>query len=215
MGIRQGAWTLEPATNAQINFIRSLSDRTGYDPDLSLIRTKGDASRMIDWLKKQAAVAPARKELHVEDKILPKRMLDLIDEGRYAIRSDDGDEYIFLRVSRPKTGRERGSTKIQTQHGDSLVTQYQVSAHDTVIKRRHSRVKGMHLSDILINLMANQKQAAVDYGQRIERCCRCGRELTDARSQWFGIGPECEQHWPWVLEMVEGSKGVYVPESYV
>lgn len=202
------AWKHDPATNAQLNFIRSLSERTGYEPDMSLIRTKGDASRMIDWLKKQPAGAGSKART-VDEDILPKRMLDRIDEGRYAVLNDDGNQWIFLRVSRPKSGKERGCTKIQTQHSDSLVTQLLIASDGRIIKRRHSRVHGTHLKDILVQLFATQRQAAMEYGQRIERCCRCGRELTDNRSAWYGIGPECEEHWPWIIDLVHDTKGAY------
>lgn len=203
------AWKHDPATNAQLNFIRSLSERTGYEPNLDLVRTKGDASRMIDWLKKQPAGAGRKAAHKVNEDILPKRMLDLIDEGRYAITTDDNTQHIFLRVSRPKSGQYRNCTKIQTQHSDAYTTQLVVAADGRVLKRRHSRIKGMELKDVLVTLLANQRQAAVEYGQKIQQCCRCGRELTDERSAYMGIGPECEQHWPWIIEMVEDTKGSY------
>src|SRR5690606_20588870 len=47
-------------------------------------------------------------------------MLDGIPSGYYAVRPDTTVNYTFIRISRPKSGKLRGSIKVQTQHSDDL-----------------------------------------------------------------------------------------------
>jgi hypothetical protein len=42
-------------------------------------------------------------------------------------------------------------------------------------------------------------------------CSKCGKKLTHGRSRYYGIGPECEEFWPEVINFINETKGVYVP----
>lgn len=52
-------------------------------------------------------------------------------------------------------------------------------------------IRNAERSRVLLAIAADPKAAGVRFGQLIEKCCRCGRTLTDKVSRERGIGPEC------------------------
>lgn len=128
---------------------------------------------------------------------VPKFLLDRVPDGRYAVPGRGSDTLVFLRVSRPKRGSYKDTIKIQEQIAETLKTVYTVWPSGKISRYVH------WIDGSLISLVANYKFAAALYGQEIEQCCRCGVTLTDERSRKYGIGPECEKHWPWVIEEVD------------
>lgn len=142
------------------------------------------------------------------DDQLAKMLLEVKD-GRYAVRLDASHPFTFVRLSRPKNGKAAGFLKIQTQHSEAYQTVAMIST--SLGGRRY-----LHNESILVPLrllVCDPTTAAYDYGAEMERCCRCGKELTDERSRWYAIGPECEKFAPEIFAMVQDKKGIYVPSS--
>ena len=140
----------------------------------------------------------------------PLEMLEGVDNGYYAARLDDNDPYRFFRVSRPKSGKYAGCIKVQTLHSEKLDTfliRYRSDKHYIVPHRRAD------YEEPFIVVIADQKHCAQKFGEEIGRCCRCYKQLTDDRSLYYGIGPECEKYWPHILDMVDEEKGEYAGPS--
>ena len=98
----------------------------------------------------------------------------VVPEGRYALRSDDGDVR-FYRVEHGTVGSKwEGFVFVSAQASDVLYP----------IKNRNSR------NAILDAIAADPQAAVILYGKELGVCGRCGTELT---SEWRkqGIGPVC------------------------
>jgi hypothetical protein len=129
---------------------------------------------------------------------IPRAMVDLVENGYYAVRKDKDSDWVFLRVSRPDFGQYKDCVKVQTQHGETLKLVFLVYPGS----RGYSVMNGQ-VKDLVITLVVNPKMAAVQYGREVGQCCRCGKPLTDKRSRHYGIGPECEKYWPEIIELVD------------
>jgi hypothetical protein len=171
-----------------------------------------DASKLIDDLKAGRVTVPADPQdlryITVENN--PKLafvdgLIDFIDSGYYAVRRQEGDPITFMRIARPKTGKAAGAIKVQTQHGPALETR--------AIKWPSGRwsVFTDTILDSTMLLVADTQTAAMLYAEKIGRCMRCNTELTDDRSRHYGIGPDCEKVWTWVIPRVDEERGAYVP----
>lgn len=138
---------------------------------------------------------------------LPQALVEAIRDGRYAVDiGNDRQRVIFLRVSRPNTGRLRGCLKIQTQHSDAY--------KEAVIKYPSGqwRVHTNYLTEVeraLTTVAVNPLDAAILYAKEKGVCARCGKELTDERSRYYHIGPECEKHWPDMITKINSEKGPF------
>jgi hypothetical protein len=140
---------------------------------------------------------------------VPVELLSMVPDGYYAVRLDSNEAWTFIRLSKPKTGFFKAGRKVQTQHSDALTTVWGVTQSGKIQKWMY------HIDDLLIELISNYQYAALKYGQIIGKCCRCGKKLTDARSRWYSIGPECEGYSPWVIDWVNDSeKGPYTGIDY-
>lgn len=135
----------------------------------------------------------------------PEAMVNSLREGRYAVRPDHNTPFRFVRVTRPKTGRKKGALVLQTQHSENY--------KDCVIVWPSGRVSVFdnRIDSLLLLVVVDPVTAALNYGRELNRCSRCGRELTDGRSIYYGIGPECEQSYPDLINLVDNTLGVYVP----
>lgn len=144
-----------------------------------------------------AAAPPAPKPVLTT----PIEMIKTLRDGRYAVRPDSNTPYMFIRVTRPKRGNHRGALKIQTQHSEAykdciiIWPSGQVSVYDKRVDER------------LLLLVVDPVTASRNYGKELGRCCSCGRELTDERSRWYSIGPECEKHWPEIINLTDEEHG--------
>jgi hypothetical protein len=214
-------WRFDPVTEPQIEMVRKKGGDVAYAKGLK----KGTCSDYIESLIKGTAVpqpqvqpqvqsgpqsepdpdprtsAPNRKTTKV-----PLPMLKAVDSGYYASRPDSNTPYTFFRISRPKPtskSKFRGALKIQTQHGPELRTDMvlwpsgQISVYD---KR---------MEDDLLLVVVDPHGCARAYAAELGRCCRCNTELTDERSRFYGIGPECEKYWPHIIAEVEAEKGTF------
>lgn len=142
--------------------------------------------------------------------VTPEAMVLNIREGRFAVDvgKNGVQKVIFLRISKPTKGQFKNCFKVQTQHSEKLKL--------AVTRWPNGRwtVATQYVGDIdlaLRMIVVNPLDSAMLYAQELERCARCGVELTDERSRWNCIGPECEKHWPDFLIKVEEEKGVYHP----
>ena len=124
-------------------------------------------------------------------------MLARIPEGYYAL--DLGEGLRFIRVSRPTRGDYAGTMKVQTIHGQSLRLVWLLRRTGTMSVYDRSFDIEAHI----LTLIADHKKAAWEYAKKIGKCARCNTRLTDPRSRHYGIGPECEKHWPEYIDEID------------
>lgn len=204
---RTTSWRDGQPSKKQLWKIKELSKQKHY-----LVNTKpltaGDASDLITQLIKMET--PTMNETP----LIPLNMLRMIRFGRYAVPNNDQTEMIFLRVAETK-GKNSilpvGSVKVQTKHAETWQDRLVVKPDGKVYRQDHSLIKGMKLADILIAVLSDQTTAAMEYAIRKDECARCGVELTDDKSRFFGLGPDCQKDWPHMVGMVIERKGEYVP----
>lgn len=206
--------TSDPVSEPQIIGITRRCQRLGLDPKpvLAQVSNKGEASAVITTLEQRiknmgTGPTPSRPAPVVGQ--LPLHMVKMLKPGRYAMRRDENSEWRFFRVSCPTTGRRAGIFKIQTQHGENLRARIEYLPSGKITQYDPSKIDDMSLAEWITMLLPVQADAAIDYGREMERCCRCGCELTDAESRYYGIGPECTKHWPWIHTMVDERKGSF------
>ena len=196
----------------QLRYIERLCKERGTDfrSVRSRIRTFEQARGLIRLLEREVAQREAKTKMQPP---LPKSMIERIQPGRYAVRMGEEFDWVFFRVSIPKTGKNAGYLKIQTQHAENLLLRLMFTTAGQPCFVDNSDIKKQRLQELLIMIISDQYTAAIDYGTVMKRCCRCGINLTDGRSQWYGIGSECEKQWPWVVTNVEDTRGVYIPAA--
>ena len=207
-----------PVSERQLDYIRKLHGDATYASKLTveqasayikrLKRNKGNGVTTREPAVSQTASTPAAppppapRRPKIELKV-PKPMLESVPDGYYAVQLDATKPTIFFRVSRPKSGRFKGALKVQTQHSENYEL-YAVIWPSGQVSAYESRWQ-----DELTILAIDYNSASISYGQKIGRCMRCNKELTDERSRWYGIGPECEQVWPHIINLVNDKKGVF------
>jgi len=191
-------------TQKQMEYIADLNNG---DPDQCWHLTMKGASLRIDRLKrdriKRPSViedAPNRRQTKI-----PLPMLYSLKDGYYATRADSTRPYTFFRVSRPKGGQFKGAFKVQTQHGPELMLALVIYPDDRIYWHN------MAVEEQLLLVVVDPNGSAIAYADEIGNCMRCNTALTDERSRWFGIGPECEKHWPHIIDLVSDRKGPFVP----
>lgn len=188
-------------TQRQLDFIRDL----GGDVQLAVNYTKRGASLYIERLKKEQKKTVQQAAPNRQTTKIPLAMLHDVPDGYYATRQDSTRPYTFFRISRPKSGNFKGALKIQTQHGPDYKLALVVYPGDRVYW------SNMAVEDDLLLVVVDKNGCAIAYAEKIGRCMRCNTELTDERSRWYGIGPECEKHWPHMIDLINDRKGEYHP----
>lgn len=129
---------------------------------------------------------------------IPRTFIDNVRDGYYAVKlHEDGDEYTFVRVSRPEYGEYKNCVKFQTQHGDQLKLAC-VLRPDGIFEVRNGDIKRA-----VIEIASKPVQCAWRYGREIGHCCICGKSLT--RQPWidYGIGIDCDQRHPEIRQHAE------------
>ena len=199
-------------TPPQLNYIAKL----GGNVATAKLMTREAASRYIDRLKTERRASrtathshsspyvhahpdendapPAPQETATE---VPTVLLDMVPDGRFALRLDEAHPWVFFRKSHPKTGQFEGCTKIQTQHGPNYALCYVVWPNGKI-----SWYARQYMEELKFLLLVH-KRAGVDYGRKMKRCQICGLELTDPRSRKYTIGPDCETRHPGVIAYVD------------
>lgn len=180
-------------------------------------RKPADAS----YPKSYAEPAPAPKT-YVEPPAVPVReyakpkskieklvpLLDRVPDGYFAVDLGDSRGYKFIRISTVASGRRKGCRKVQTIHGDMLEDAWfrWPSGSITVLKPS--------VEDLMIAVITDHIGAMRKYSQKVGRCCRCAKRLTDDRSRHYSIGPECEKYLPGVIHLVDMENGYTYAEKH-
>lgn len=191
----------DKASAKQVIYIRDL----GGDMEAARAMTRSEASHYIERLKKghksmpQAAQTRTAAQTYDARLDMLKVLIASVPDGYFAVQAEEGAHTDFLRISRPKEHAKNfgGAIKVQTQHSDVLKTAMAFWPSGQVSVYKNSAI-GM-----LMLLVVDWRGAALRYAKEIGRCCRCNAQLTDDRSRHYGIGPECEQHWPEIIDMVD------------
>ena len=126
--------------------------------------------------------------------------------GYFAARVDDNQPFEFFRVKQPKKGKYAGALVVQTIHGDKLEMFLIIRKDGSHWAVEHKRAR---FEDALTMVVVDPRHAAQKFGEIKQRCCNCGKGLTDDRSLWYGIGPECEQYRDDIISSVIEEKGEY------
>lgn len=158
--------------------------------------------RWLDDLSGPASLDKPPRWAAKRETIVPVELLEMVPDGYYATLLEDGEEPTFLRVKRPKFGIHEGRMVIQTQHGDRLEDAFIVYPKTAIDSTRVDVLK-VSVEEAINLLISDQFGAARRYAKLISRCCRCNKELTDERSRKYGIGPECEKHMKWMIDLVD------------
>lgn len=140
----------------------------------------------------------------------PRPMVESMREGRYAVEvtlPNQPRDWIFLRVSRPKSGKKAGCLIVQTQHSDFYKPYFTIYPNGQVYFYQNAP----RLDMALLMVAADPFTSAINYGRELGCCSRCARELTDERSRYYSIGPECEKYWPEIINYINETRGVFVP----
>lgn len=197
----------KPPSQAQLDYIEALARKKGVAGTVDTPVSSAHASRIITYLKKQRdAVNPDKPGFQID-----YRMVSLIKDGRYAVRVSDDYAYIFVRVTRPTRGRLRGHLIVQTKHSDTLVKRLSFDSTGRLYQYKTGKISGQTIQEILTMIVVDQAEAAYNYARELNECCVCGKDLTDHRSRYFGIGPDCEKRFPHIINWVTEYRGEYVP----
>jgi len=140
----------------------------------------------------------------------PRAMVEHMREGRYAVEiklPGKPTDWVFIRVSRPTHGQKKGCLVLQTQHSDYYKMLLQVYPSGHIYTAQYNEKLDM----ALMMVAADPFTAAINYGRELGCCSRCARKLTDERSRYYSIGPECEKYWPEIINYLNETRGVFVP----
>jgi hypothetical protein len=142
---------------------------------------------------------------------VPLPMLVDTPSGYFAVRLDDTDAYHFIRISRPQPRKGvrikwLGCIQVQSQHSDTLkpVLIYRPLGALEDKPEEVLWISNPKLEKYVILCMVDPRGAGYAYARELGDCQICGRTLTDERSRHYGIGPDCEQLHPDVIEYVDG-----------
>ena len=159
------------------------------------------------------AVTPPKKQIDplAYPFSAPEAMTTAIRDGLYAVDIGTVQQYvIFVRISRPLRGKLAGCFKIQTQHGDryaEAAVKYPSGSWRVFTNRKAD------LDKALLTICVNPLDAAVLYAKEKGRCFAHGGDLTDERSRYYGIGPECVKSWPDYVNKVHEERGIWTGEK--
>jgi hypothetical protein len=183
-----------------------LKDNLGEDELKICWWTKTYASTRISALhaEKNRRKAPVS---NAPTSKIPISMLKSLPNGYYAARQSSEEDWNFFRVSRPTKNEYKGCVKVQTQHGPNLKLALVLWPSEKV-SLHNPRVE----NDMLL-CSVDPNGCGMNYAEVLKHCCKCGKDLTDPRSRWYGIGPDCEKRHEDHIERINESKGVFVHGS--
>lgn len=192
-------------SDAQLKYIVDLGGDLAYAKTLTGGKD-GSASKYIEQLiaKKGSAVSsPTLVTPRPKDPRLAMLagLLPSVRDGYYATQEEAGSKINFLRISTPKRVTRqplsKALRKIQTQHGPRWEPEGGLwpSGELTIYRSQ--------VTDMMMLLVADPIGCLMRYAKELDHCCKCNTELTDARSRHYGIGPDCEKLWPWVLNLID------------
>lgn len=112
------------------------------------------------------------------------RLAAQLPAGRYALprreRTASGNTITFFQVVEFKSGPRKGTRRI-----------FQLIANGVGLGQQ--ALPPQHQIFAIRHILEDQKAAMALYGQKIGKCGRCNRDLTNSESLAKGIGPECEK----------------------
>lgn len=187
-----------PSTQSQRHYVEILNGDTVYAAKLSKVA----CSSYIDELKRKGArVSPTPAPAPNPKLDMFKMLLPQVPDGRYAVREDDTQPYTFIRLKRHTHGKLNGCVTIQTQHSEKLMR--------AGIQWRNGlwTFEKPWIVDKMLVVCVDPEIAGDAYARELGRCRICGKELTDERSRWYGIGPDCETRHQGVIERVDERNG--------
>lgn len=205
-----GLVAVDMVTGPQMKYIKDLGGDLTYAAKL----TKAQASKYIDDLKSGRAPKvtshdedrPGEEVKSTTKSEMIKGLIGMVPDAYYAVRQQEGAPITFLRVARPKGGNFRGAIKVSSQHGPALEPRWALWPSNKVSVYRWP---GHDIEEALLLLIADWKGATRLYAEKAKRCGRCNTKLTDPRSRFYLIGPECEQKpgWGFWIEEVAAERG--------
>ena len=199
-------WRSKWVTKPQRELVKKLGGDVGRT--FRAGQTRGTVSDYINELKAgTATVTDPMKAPNRTKTSIPMDFLMAVPDGYYASRPDSDHEYTFFRVSHPKSGQFKDAMKIQTQHGPDLHLFMVIwpSGSLTVYDKRWE--------DDFLLVTVDTNGCALAYARKLKHCCRCNTELTDPRSRWYGIGPDCEKKYDGetLIRIVDETRGPWKP----
>lgn len=139
--------------------------------------------------------------------LTPEPMVRNIRKGRYCVELGANMRKFFKVDPDWKGKKYKGATVISSQHSESFKVCLVLWPDGT-----HTILRNDGLDQCLLMIAADPYTCKIRYGQEMGTCCNCGKKLTDDRSRWYGIGPECEKDNIEIINEVNNSRGVFVKE---
>jgi hypothetical protein len=136
--------------------------------------------------------------------VTPEAMVRTIPKGRYCVELGANLRKFFKVVPNWKGKLYRGATVISTQHSESFKVALVLWPDGRV------QIFNRDIDSCLMMMAADPYTCKIRYGQELGVCCNCGKKLTDDRSRWYGIGPECEKDNIEIINEVENTRGRFV-----
>lgn len=215
---------LRAPSDKQLSFIDSLTEDK-FVMVTRPLKSMLEASYTIDQLKSQPDVPEDQrppqyqKSLHrapgtepePEKTVSPESRLDfgamsMIQNGRYAVTSNDGKQTAFIRV---KTDKKTQARVVQGKSSDVWVKLQTYYPSGQVHGR--GQWQGTPISELLTQIMLDREECADRYGARFSECVNCGRELTDDKSRYYRLGSECITKRLDLVEYVNEKSGEWFP----
>jgi hypothetical protein len=197
------------ATDKQVDYVAKLGGDAVAARTMTLKECSDYIGRLIAAPPTTVATPAAPKaDAEPDPWLIDYEMLNLLSWGYYAVREDSLSPYRFYYVSRPTHGQYKDAVKVQMQHGSGYGEGRWTPAY-VAWPSKHVSVYDRRQKDHVMIMIATQNEAMRAYSQEIGRCCRCNAVLTDERSRYYGIGPECEKSNLGIIEDINLSKGEY------
>lgn len=130
----------------------------------------------LPWTPRQYVPRPAYQKYGVGPRPAVSQA-PKIAQGYYAIVDPQDQVLKFYQVRVPSRGKWVGYTFVSQVSGDNKFS----------VRARQEREK------ILGEIAKNPLESLKRYGQEIGECGHCRKQLTDAESRLFGIGPVCRK----------------------
>jgi len=138
---------------------------------------------------------------------VPLDMLQKAGDGYFAVRLDANRPHTFFRLNtiKPIAGVRRklpiGTFTVETLHGDNRRWML------TIFPNGNVKEYDLSKEDELLMVCVDPNGGRIEYGIEIGSCGICGKTLTDERSRWYGIGPDCEKRNGILISIVENKYG--------
>ncbi len=138
---------------------------------------------------------------------VPLDMLQKVGDGYFAVRLDANRPHTFFRLNliKPIKNTRRklpiGTFTVETLHGDNRRWML------TIFPDGRVREYDLAKEDELLMVCVDPNGGRIEYGIQIGSCGVCGKTLTDERSRWYGIGPDCEKRNGHLISIVENKYG--------